>query len=127
MVVGAVPTQQARGGLVPQPPGRNSLCRKCNALRHAEPGIAQNSPHQLVAQHFGPVWPQRDRPLQTGLPNEPVRLFRVVCVLISDGRQPGIKDGGAVGADGVDGHGGLLGFDESTIRGRGGKTIGQNA
>jgi hypothetical protein len=24
---------------------------------------------------------------------------------------PGIKDGGAVGADAVDGHGGLLGFD----------------
>ena len=92
MVFGAVQAQQARGGLVPQPSRRDALCRKHKSLRHAKPGIAQHSAHQLVAQHLGPVWPERDRPLQTGLPDEPVRLVGVLGVLVGDGRQPGIED-----------------------------------
>ena len=62
---------------------------------------------------------QRDRPLQTGLPDEPVRFFGVLGVLIGDGRQPGIKDGGAVGAMVSTVMVVLLGRRlESTIRGR---------
>ena len=98
-----------------------------DSLRHAKPGIPQNSPNQLVAQHFRPVRPQRDRPLQACLTNEPVGFFGIVRVLIGDGRQPGIKDGGAIGADGVDGHGVLLGFDSVDYPRSRGKTIGQNA
>jgi hypothetical protein len=44
---------------------------------------------------------------QPGLPNQPVRILGVLGVLIGDGRQPGIKHGGAVGVDGVDGPPGM--------------------
>ena len=105
--------------LVPQehrPSAREIVCR-----------VAQSGPDQRVAQHFESVRPLRDRPLQTSLPNEPVRLLGIVCLLVRDARQPAVKDSGDVGPYGVDGRGGLLGFDKSTIRGRGAKTIGQNA
>ena len=126
-MIGAVPAQQACGDLVPERAAGDALCRKRDPFRHAKSVIAQNVPDKLVAQHFRSVRPKRDRPLQTGLANELMRFFGIIRVLICDGRQPGINDGGdvvpiastvmVVSSDSI----------KSTIRGRGAKTIGQNA
>ena len=57
--------------------------------------------HQVIAENLGAVRAQRDRCLLVGLPDDAVRLVRVLGFLIEEGR---LGDGKEVGGVRVESH-----------------------
>ena len=109
LVFGAVQTDQALGGPVPQWSRGDALCREGEPLGHAKSGVAQHLVHQFVGEHLGSVRTQRDRRPPAYLADDLVRLCGTARVQIADRRQAGVKHTRRKDAFDFDSHENLLG------------------
>jgi hypothetical protein len=86
MVLSAVEAEQLFVDAVPDGAGGYTLKYQADALRHDEPRVPQHNADQVVAEHLGTVWAQRDRPLALRLGEHLTHFVGLSVEPVGEGR-----------------------------------------